>query len=117
MDFQEVRRMALALPGVTEGTASSPCSFHARRRLFARLRPDGESLMVKCNLFERKYLLEDFPDVFHLADGFPDYPYVLVRLAAVDPGMLRERLEAAWRMVAPRTLIARLDAGRASPEP
>lgn len=115
MDFQEVRRMALALPGAHEGTVSSPCSFHVRRRLFARLRPDGESLMVKCNLFERKYLLEDFADVFHLADGFPDYPYVLVRLAAVDPGMLRERLEAAWRMVAPGTLVARLDAGRASP--
>lgn len=66
MNFDEVRRVALALPGVDEGTSNGTTAFHVRRRLFCR-----------------------------------------------PPGMLREQMEAAWRMVAPKKRVAELDARQA----
>jgi hypothetical protein len=115
MNLDEVRRMALAFPGAEESTSYGTCSFRVRRTLFARLRDDGESLVLKCNLFERQYLLDDFPDVFFLLEHYRDYPIVLVRIAAVTPEMLRERMEASWRIVAPRKLITELEGGRSAP--
>jgi hypothetical protein len=114
MDFDEARRMALALPGAEEGTSYGTPAFFVRRKLFARLREDGDSLVLKCNVFERKYLLEDQPEVFHITDHYRDYPLVLVRLSAITPALLREGMEESWRIAAPKKLIAELDK-RAAP--
>lgn len=114
MNFDEVRRMAMALPGATEGTSRGTHTFYVRRTIFARLREDGESLVLKCNLFERQYLLDDLPDVFHLMDRYRDYPFVLARISVIPPELLRERLEAAWRIAAPGRLVAELDRARPS---
>ena len=113
MELEEVRRIALALPGVTEGTAYGTRAFHVRRKLFARMREDGETLVIKCNIYERRYLMEDMPEVFFLHEHYRDYPYVLVRLSAVSPALLAERMEEAWRIVAPKKLVAELDARQA----
>ena len=101
-----VRRLALALPGVEEGISYGTVSFRVRGKLIARMREDGESLVVKCNFFERAYLMEAEPQTFHLNDHYHGYPYVLVRLANVRPEQLAEMLEGAWRDVAPRRLVA-----------
>lgn len=110
MDFDEVRRVALALPGVEEGTSYGTPAFRVRGKFFARLREDGESLVLKCNLFERKYLLDDLPDVFYITDHYREYPAVLVRIATAPPELMRERMEASWRIVAPKKLLTELDA-------
>jgi hypothetical protein len=110
MNADEVRRMALALPGVDEDTSGGTTTFRVRRKLFARLRENGAALVLKVGLFERPYLLADFPGVFYLGDRYRDYPFFYVRVSAVTPELLRERMEASWRMVAPRKLIAELDA-------
>lgn len=115
MDFDEARRIALALPGAEEGTSYGTPAFFVRRKLFARLREDGDSLVLKCNVFERKYLMEDLPEVFYLTDHYRDYPLVLGRLSAISPALLRERIEESWRIAAPKKLIAELDE-RAAPD-
>jgi hypothetical protein len=92
-----VRPLALALPGVEEGTSYGTQAFRVRGKFFARLREDGDSLVLKCNVYERRYLVEDMPEVFYVTDHYRDYPAVLVRLSAVAPALLRERLEASWR--------------------
>jgi hypothetical protein len=115
MNFDEVRRMALGFPGAEESAAGGTWSFRVRGTLFARVREDGESLVLKCNPFERAYLLDDFPDVFSVLEAHPDYPVVVVRISAVTPEMLRERMEASWRIVAPRKLITELEGGRSAP--
>ena len=115
MDFDEVRRIALALPDAEEGTSYGTPAFFVRRRLFARLREDGDSLVLKCNVFERTYLMEDQPDVFHITDHYRDWPCVLVRLSTVTPALMRERMEESWRMMAPKRLVAELDE-RAAPD-
>jgi hypothetical protein len=49
------------------------------------------------------------PETFYITDHYRDYPAVLVRLANVDPGMLRHLLEQAWRQAAPKRLVAAYD--------
>lgn len=112
-DFEDVRRIALALPEVEESTWFGTPSFKVRTKSFARLREDGENLVLMCNLFERQFLLDDFPEVFHITDHYRDYPAVLVRLAAIGGEQLAERVEAAWRLKAPKRLVEAYDRGRA----
>lgn len=112
MKFDEVRRIAMALPGAEESASAGVHSFYVKRTLFARLREDGESLVLKCNLFERQYLLDGYPDVFYLMDRYSDYPFLLARISAIHPDLLRERMEESWRIAAPRRLVAELDRSR-----
>jgi hypothetical protein len=110
MDLDDARRMALALPGAGEGTWFGLPTFKVRSKFFAGLGKDGASLVLRCNVYERKYLMESAPDVFYITDHYRDYPAVLVRISAVSPALLRERMEESWRIVAPKKLVAALDA-------
>lgn len=108
--FDTVRRLALALPEVEEGTWFGTPAFRVREKSFTRLREEGV-LVVLVSLFERAYLMEDFPQAFYITDHYRDYPAMLVRLSAVTEAQLRERLEAAWRIRAPKRLVAAYDRG------
>lgn len=110
MDLRSVRRLALALPGVEEGTSYGTPAFRVRKKLFARLWEDGETLVLKTDFDERAVLLETDPDTFFLTDHYEDYPWVLVRLPAVDRAELAELLEDAWRRLASKRQIAECDA-------
>jgi hypothetical protein len=107
--FDDVRAMALALPGVTEGPSYGTPGYRVGKKLFARQHQDGESLVLTVNAFERPYLLEAEPDVFYITDHYRDYPRVLLRMAAATPARLRRALEDAWRIDAPKRLVAEYD--------
>lgn len=100
-----VRETAMRLPGVEEGTSYGTPAFKIGKELFARLHQDGESLVVKMDLLKREILLHAAPEVFYLTDHYLNYPYILVRLAKVQPEVLRDVLEQAWRLVAPASLV------------
>jgi hypothetical protein len=109
--FETVRQIALALPGVEEGTSYGTPAFRVGKKFLARLREDGETLVVRIDLDEREILMAAHPDVYYITDHYRGYPAVLVRLPAVAPEDLRERLEEAWRHVAPKRLVADRDWG------
>jgi hypothetical protein len=48
--------------------------------------------------------------VFFITPHYKEYPVVLIRLEAVDPRELAELVEDAWRLQAPKKLVAQLDA-------
>jgi len=56
------------------------------------------SLVVRVNLDERAYLLEDAPETYYVTDYYRTYPVVLVRLAHVDGAALRDLLAVSWRL-------------------
>ena len=56
------------------------------------------SLVVRVNLDEREYLLEDAPDTYYVTDAYRTYPVVLVRLAQVNGDALRDLLAVSWRL-------------------
>jgi hypothetical protein len=106
VEFVDARRLALAQPGSREDTCYGTPAFYVGKKLFARLREDG-SLVVKLpTLADRPPLLAEDPDVFWTTDHYRDYPSILVHLDVVTEARLVPLLEQAWRVVAPKRLIA-----------
>lgn len=113
-----VRRIALALPGAEEAPSwDGQPSFRVRATSFLRTRDDGETLVAKVNYYERRFLIEADPRAFFVTDELRQHPWVLVRLSAVSEDVLRERIEEAWRLVAPKRLVADHDQSTARSEP
>ncbi len=104
MKLDAVRRIALALPGVVEGTSYGTPAFRVQGKFLARLREDGETLAVRLDFEEREVLMRADPEKFFITDHYRNHPAVLVRLAAVDEDELAEVLESAWRARASRRL-------------
>jgi len=126
-DADDVRRLALALPGVTE-IESDGFDFRVADKGFVwsyperrpgrprRIRTDIAVLFVGDEA-EKQALLLGEPRLFFTAPGYDGWPLVMLRLAEVDAGRLEELVTDAWRMRAPAALLAELgDARLARPE-
>jgi hypothetical protein len=95
---EDVRRVALSLPGSVE-------------RPYNRL----PSFWVRSNLFLR---IHELPDAFFVAEPrklfitphYDGYPGILVRLSQVDLDELTEIVIESWRLCAPQRLLAAYDA-------
>ena len=113
-DVAILRRLALALPDVEEGTAYGTPAWRVRKKLFARLREDEETVAVRVERGERELLIGAAPAVFFITDHYRPYAWVLVRLAAIPEDELAEVLEDSWRRAAPKRLVRERDgeAGR-----
>jgi hypothetical protein len=101
------------LPETAESTwFRTPC-LRVRKKSFCRMKEDGETLVVRVvDLEDKDALLRSDPDVFFTTPHYDGYAYVLVRLAAVAPEQLRELIEDAWRVSAPKRVLAAYDAER-----
>ncbi|MGO9464245.1 MAG: MmcQ/YjbR family DNA-binding protein [Isosphaeraceae bacterium] len=102
--YETVREIARAFPGAVEGTSYGTPAFHVGKKLFVRKHQDGESLVVKIDFEQRKMRINADPDTFFITDHYLNYPWVLVRLATVEPDDLRELLQDAWQLSAPARL-------------
>ena len=108
-----MRQLALALPGVEEGTSYGTPAWKVKGKLFARQHQDGESLVIATDFEEREALMEEDPETFYITDHYLNYPALLVRLTRVHPEKLRRLVEHAWRSVAPARLVRAFDDGGA----
>jgi hypothetical protein len=110
--WSDVVAAGRALPEVEEGTwFRTPC-LRVRKKSFCRMKEDGQTLVVRVvDLEDKEALLLGRPDVFFTTPHYDGYAFVLVRLADVDQALLSELIEDAWRLVAPKRLIAAYDAG------
>jgi hypothetical protein len=104
--FAAVRKLALALPGVEEGSSYGTPAFKVRGKLLARLREDGETLALRVGFDLRDLLMDADPETFFITDHYRGYPYVLVRLPRIARTRLRDVLDEAWKHSAPKTLLA-----------
>ena len=107
--YETVRQLALALPGVEEGLSNGAPVLRVRGKLMARFQQDDESLLIKIDYFNRDILLNADPQTFYVTDFYRCYPMVLVRLSAIDSKVMRDLLEQAWRLVAPKRLVEAYD--------
>ena len=101
-----VRRLALALPEVTEGICFGTPTFYVRKKLMLRMWEDGETLVCKVPMESREQLLDSAPDIFSLTDHYRTYPAILINLNSVSQRILEEKITIAWRQVAPAKLIS-----------
>ncbi|WP_051476695.1 MmcQ/YjbR family DNA-binding protein [Arthrobacter sp. Br18] len=91
----DVRRICLALPGVSERPSWKQPAWFART-LVARIWEDGV-LTVKTG--ERDALLASDPGVYYITPHHERSPnLVLVRLARIGPGEVSELIEESYRI-------------------
>ena len=94
----DVRAAALALPETTEKPSYGTPGFRVKDRLFARIREEGDVLVVWCeDVGEKDALIASEPEKFFTTPHYDGHPTVLVRFGAVD---VRGAERAADRLVA-----------------
>lgn len=109
LTFADVVRLASPLPDVEESTSYGTPSLKVKGKIVARLWEDGTTLVLRLPFVVRDHLLATAPGAFFLTDHYTNYPYVLVRLAVVQPSELQPLLVEAWRQVAPKRMVAAYD--------
>jgi hypothetical protein len=110
--FNTVRTIALALPGVEDGTSYGTPALKVRGKLLARVHQTMDCLVLRADLLDREILIQSAPNVFFITDHYRGYPWVLMRFAAAEARELPGLLERAWRLVASKTLIKSYDVER-----
>ena len=101
----DVRELALALPETTEKPSYGTPGFRVKDRLFARIREEGDVLVVWCeSLEEKEFLIGAEPEKFFTTSHYDGYSMLLVRLPALDRAELAEKLAESWRLRAPQRL-------------
>jgi hypothetical protein len=98
--FDTVRDMGLAMPGVEESTSYGTPALKIKGKLFARLKEDGESLVVRTTAYERDELIGGEPKIYYITDHYLNYPWVLVHLSRVHRDALRDLLLRARQLAA-----------------
>jgi hypothetical protein len=95
--FESVRRMALEMEKVEEGTSYGTAAFKVGGQLMARLREDLDSLVVRSDFEVRAELMAADPETYYITDHYLNYEWMLVRLGRVHPDAMRDLLRGAWQ--------------------
>ena len=118
--WDDVRRLALALPETNEELSRDLRRWRVKDKLFVWERPlrrsdlealgdaapDGPILGARVeHLGAKEALLADDPGVFFTTPHFDGYPAVLVRLERIGPEDLDELITEAWLARAPKRLV------------
>jgi hypothetical protein len=98
--FNDVRRIALSLDNVEEGTSYGTPAFKVGGALFVRMHQDGESLVVRTDFEQREELMASDPKTYYITDHYLNYEWVLVSLSRVHPDALRDLMGMAWKLAA-----------------
>jgi hypothetical protein len=117
--WDDVRRIALALPETSERLSRDLRQWKVKDKLFVWERPlrradlealgedapDGPILGARVeHLGAKEALLADDPGVYFTTPHFDGYPAILVRLDRIGPEDLHELIVEAWLVRAPRRL-------------
>jgi len=111
MTFDDVRRIVLAWPEVEDGSSYGTPALKIRKKLLARLKEDGDSLVMPgVPRDEREMLVESEPTVFYFTDHYRDYPTVLIRLSKARRATVEPFLRRRWRELASKKAVREYDA-------
>lgn len=125
-NWQDVHRLALALPETEERIKRELRQWWVKDKLFVWERPlrpkeveeefegdapDGPILGARVeHIVAKEALLADDPQVFFTTSHFDGYPAILVRLDRISVADLEELVTEAWLVRAPKRLAeARLN--------
>lgn len=109
MTTEDVRRIALELPGTSEKSHFGKPDFRVRDRVFATLPEDGNAV-IKLTRDQQELMCGAEAAMFQpVAGGWGKQGWTRVMLDATDEQTLRSALVTAWRNTAPITLRKAFD--------
>ena len=81
-----------------------------RGKIFVIVGEDGTNASIQAGKEDQAALIREDPQTFRVASHVGRYGWVDVSLDGVDPDELSELVTEAWRMTAPKRVVAAFDA-------
>ncbi len=100
--YNKLSKVALTLPGVYEKLCHDTPAFYAEKKMFVRLKEDGETIALYNN--DRDEWIAKNEDVFFITDHYKNYPMLLVDLKSVTAADLTTLIQSSWRIRAAKKL-------------
>lgn len=97
--WQTVLDLGLVMKDVVESTSYGTAALKIRKKLFVRLKEDGESIVVILGFDEREIVMNANSQAFYITDHYRDYPAMLVHLSRVSKTELSDILNLSHRFV------------------
>jgi len=112
MRLSDARKFALSLPETTEEPHFAAGSFRVRGKIFATIPPSGKQLRIFLQNDEVQALIAGEPATYEpvIWGERVVQRAVCVNLGAANTSAVRELLEEAWRLRAPKRVIAAFEA-------
>ena len=108
--FEDVRRIALAMPEAEERlTWETDITFRVRDKIFAIGGEGADRVSIKASLETQAELIDLDPGTFASSAYVGRFGWVTVVLDRVDPALLASLIREAWRRSAPKRLAATLE--------
>jgi hypothetical protein len=115
-DFDAVRKIGLAFPGVEESTAYGSPALKLKGKLLACMAShrsaEPASLVVRVSFLDRAALIAEAPEIYYVREHYLNYESVLVRLSRASPDVLRDLLGMAYKFVSGKAKKGRDRQGR-----
>ncbi|MEP6746349.1 MAG: MmcQ/YjbR family DNA-binding protein [Bacteroidota bacterium] len=99
----DVGKIAQKLPAVVAATSYGTPAFKADKKLMARLKEDGKTLVVYSP--DRDSWMKKNPLTFFITDHYKDYPMMLIDLVTVKKKDLEILLRTSWKMRASAKML------------
>jgi hypothetical protein len=111
MTWDEFVKLACELPEVEESTSYGRPAIKVRGKFMAGYNPAEKAFVLRiASVEEQDFLCEMAPEIYYFTDHYRGYPALLARPGKLTKKEARGRLERAWRIQAPKTLVKTFDA-------
>jgi hypothetical protein len=104
-----LRSFALSLPQAEERETWGEATFRVRNKIFMMMGTDGKRATVKASREEQQAVLAEDPDTFHYPAYVGGHGWIGVVVSRVRTEEMRELVTEAWRLTAPKRLVASFD--------
>jgi hypothetical protein len=111
MTWAEFAAIALEFPDVAEESAYGRPALKVRGKFMAGHNIKEKAFVLRiASVEEQEFLIEMAPAIYFITPHYKGYPAVLARPGKLGKREARGRLEKAWRLQAPKTLVKKYDA-------
>jgi hypothetical protein len=104
-----VRSFALSLPEAEERETWGDATFRVRNKIYVMFDEKERHLWVKSTHDEQRALIAMHPDTFFVPSYVGSKGWVGVVVSKADRGEVEDLITEAWRMTAPKRLVAAFD--------
>jgi predicted DNA-binding protein (MmcQ/YjbR family) len=119
MTIDELRAYCMSLPGTHEketwGDAehAGDVTFRVKDKIYVMTGQDGGSVSVRTTIEQQADLIAAFPEAVSIAAYVGRFGWVNLAIdgpGALDPAIVREVIESAWRRTIPKAMLRELEA-------
>jgi predicted DNA-binding protein (MmcQ/YjbR family) len=109
-DFDDVRRISMALPEAEEIlTWETDVTFRVRSKIFVIGGDGADHVSIKATPMAQADLVDRDPTTFAPAAYVGRFGWITVDLGRIDDAELERLIRQAWRLTAPKRLVATLE--------